>query len=390
MSFPELNFGSLTLGNDDKDHPMTKPPLQPTNQMNTNYVDVGPFTISKLHIPDGFYTNPTTWSKSSTCSGHTEHEEDSFFRPDRESRDNRFDHFGINHEGLRSPHLANTNQHSFVDNEDHFRFNSRYPAFENDHARPSNHQQEKLLFQMQMQMQMQQKKYLPEPPAPSPKPFIHSFQSGVANLPTTGGQGLRTSYSSVEHPEFSFSERSSPRLHQYSPTAAMALQQQQQQQQQSGWRQNSPTAHSVHSNQGSSRSTPVGTPRSQYSMPPSSPAAAYHSPYAQSAQGGVNGLIYQVQFKCAARNYILGSQAHPSIMIGDFVVVEADRGEDIGVVVEIIPMKTFVERRIYMKQTVDDENVIGRILRLASVAERQFLPEKFHDEDNIVQVSLFS
>lgn len=69
------------------------------------------------------------------------------------------------------------------------------------------------------------------------------------------------------------------------------------------------------------------------------------------------------------------------------MVVEADRGEDIGVVVEILPMKSFVERRIYMKNnTVDEENVIGRILRLASVAERQFLPEKFHDEENIVKV----
>jgi putative ribosome biogenesis GTPase RsgA len=86
------------------------------------------------------------------------------------------------------------------------------------------------------------------------------------------------------------------------------------------------------------------------------------------------------------KNYILGSQAHPNIVVGDFVVVEADRGEDIGVVVEVLPMKTFVERRIYMKTSVEDDNVIGRILRLASVAERQFLPEKFHDEESIVQV----
>ena len=88
------------------------------------------------------------------------------------------------------------------------------------------------------------------------------------------------------------------------------------------------------------------------------------------------------------KNYILGAQAHPSIMIGDFVVVEADRGEDIGVVLEILPMKTFVERRIYMKNAADDDNVIGRIVRLASVTERQFLPEKFHDEENVVQVTI--
>jgi hypothetical protein len=135
---------------------------------------------------------------------------------------------------------------------------------------------------------------------------------------------------------------------------------------------------------------PQHLPQQQAKLPIPSPVASKgvsstYSSNVQAALAGLNGMIYQVQFKCAIRNYILGAQAHPSVMIGDFVVVEADRGEDIGVVVEIIPMKTFVERRIYMKNNVEDENVIGRILRLASVAERQFLSEKFHDEDDVVQ-----
>lgn len=100
---------------------------------------------------------------------------------------------------------------------------------------------------------------------------------------------------------------------------------------------------------------------------------------------GMNGRIYMVQFKCCVRHFILGPQAHPGIAPGDFVVVEADRGEDIGVVTDIYPMKTFIEKRVYNKGGDEEENVIGRIVRLASVAERQLLPEKFHDEENILQ-----
>ncbi len=50
-------------------------------------------------------------------------------------------------------------------------------------------------------------------------------------------------------------------------------------------------------------------------------------------------------------------------------------------------MKTFIERRIYLKSTMDDEdNVIGRIIRPASPAERQLLPDKFRDEENVLQL----
>jgi hypothetical protein len=101
MNLNELNFNSFSLGMEERERfPSTKPPLQPPS---SNLVDIGPFTISKLQIPDGFYTNPTQWSKSSTGSGITEHEEDSFGRPDREPK---YEHFGLGHEGLRSPPFA--------------------------------------------------------------------------------------------------------------------------------------------------------------------------------------------------------------------------------------------------------------------------------------------
>lgn len=131
----------------------------------------------------------------------------------------------------------------------------------------------------------------------------------------------------------------------------------------------------------------VGT-NVNYAKPPVSPLSSTYHSHASQGINSLNGMIYQVQFKCTFRHFILGvQQLHSPICVGEFVVVEADRGEDIGIVTDILPMKTFVERRIYMKASVEDDNVIGRIVRIASVAERQFLPEKFHDEDNILQVS---
>lgn len=99
-----------------------------------------------------------------------------------------------------------------------------------------------------------------------------------------------------------------------------------------------------------------------------------------------NGKIYQVQFKGTVKYFILGAQAPPATAAGEFVVVEADRGEDIGIITEVLAMKTFIERRYVSKTAVDDEDsTIGRIIRSATVAERQSLADKYHDEQNVMQ-----
>eukprot|EP01039_Chlorochromonas_danica_P007436 gene7436-8223_t len=123
---------------------------------------------------------------------------------------------------------------------------------------------------------------------------------------------------------------------------------------------------------------------------PSPPASLpYNAHYGGSVLGAPpqsNGRIYQVQFKGTIRFYILGCQASPTTAVGEFVVVEADRGEDVGIVTEILPMKTFIERRYMMKTAVDDEDsTIGRIVRSATSTERQQLVEKYHDEQNVMQ-----
>lgn len=109
----------------------------------------------------------------------------------------------------------------------------------------------------------------------------------------------------------------------------------------------------------------------------------------QAPQQSMNGTIYQIQFKCSVRYFTVGTQISASISCGDFVVVEADRGEDIGVVTEVLSMKAFVERRIMSNAYVvdDEESVVGRIIRVATLVERQTLAEKFRNEETVLQVN---
>ncbi len=70
------------------------------------------------------------------------------------------------------------------------------------------------------------------------------------------------------------------------------------------------------------------------------------------------------------------------------MVVQADRGEDLGVVTESYPLQTFLERRYAMRAYMDEEDQnVGYILRVASQTETKLLPEKFQDEEMIFKVS---
>jgi hypothetical protein len=105
--------------------------------------------------------------------------------------------------------------------------------------------------------------------------------------------------------------------------------------------------------------------------------------------GGLMRKIYQVQFKCIIRYFTLAPGAPETLGNGDFVVVEADRGEDVGIVTEVMTMKSFADRRLLTKPAnMDDEDsAIGKILRPACLAERQTLPEKYRSEESILLMS---
>lgn len=75
------------------------------------------------------------------------------------------------------------------------------------------------------------------------------------------------------------------------------------------------------------------------------------------------------------------------VKAGDFVVVQADRGEDLGIITESYSLPEFLEKRFAMRAYMDEEDQnVSYILRLASPAEMKLLPEKFQDEEMIFKV----
>lgn len=104
----------------------------------------------------------------------------------------------------------------------------------------------------------------------------------------------------------------------------------------------------------------------------------------------VDGYIYQVQFKRAHKNFILAPSAPRSIIPGDFVKVEADRGEDMGIVLAKLPAREFEE-------VIPTAGYRGRgfssgqgerkyLFRLATPEERASLADKVADEEHALAV----
>jgi hypothetical protein len=120
---------------------------------------------------------------------------------------------------------------------------------------------------------------------------------------------------------------------------------------------------------------------------PRTPPRAFFPPQIESA----DGYIYQVHFKRAHRNFILSYMAPRSIKPGDFVKVEADRGEDLGVVVSKVLAKDFHEyvptagyRGRGFSSGQGDKKLL---LRVATNQERLSLMEKVRDEEKALEVS---
>lgn len=103
-----------------------------------------------------------------------------------------------------------------------------------------------------------------------------------------------------------------------------------------------------------------------------------------------DGYIYKVQFKRAHRYFLLGPVAPRGIKIGDFVKVEADRGEDLGVVCGKIPCDEFREEKPTAgyrgrgNAITQEDN--KRLIRLATDEERCHLPIKFAEETDTLRV----
>lgn len=64
-------------------------------------------------------------------------------------------------------------------------------------------------------------------------------------------------------------------------------------------------------------------------------------PPANSAMGPGPKIVYHVQFKRSHRYFVLGPRAPRDIEVGTFVKVEADRGEDLGKIVDLLSAEHF-------------------------------------------------
>lgn len=100
--------------------------------------------------------------------------------------------------------------------------------------------------------------------------------------------------------------------------------------------------------------------------------------------------VYRVRFKRASRNFSSHQLAPRNINVGDFVRVEADHGEDLGVVETITPLERFIEET----PTADYRGRgfsagIGErkwLYRLANTTECLQIRDKVEDEQVALQV----
>lgn len=120
------------------------------------------------------------------------------------------------------------------------------------------------------------------------------------------------------------------------------------------------------------------------------------APTMQSVSGS-SLSVFEVQFKCHTHFYMIGPAANCPLppSIGDFVVVEADRGEDLGVITDALSKEALVEKRanaskLYPFTTSGFAgSVIGKIKRVATNHDQLLLPQKAFDEEHILQVRRF-
>jgi len=84
---------------------------------------------------------------------------------------------------------------------------------------------------------------------------------------------------------------------------------------------------------------------------------------------------YIVKFKRIVKLFILGQNIQTLISVGDYVKVEADRGEDLGVVHNIISWNTF-----------ESSAELKRITCIATVEEIRLLKAKHKEEVDLLNV----
>lgn len=163
-----------------------------------------------------------------------------------------------------------------------------------------------------------------------------------------------------------------------------------------------------------SRSLPSSSPMEQMSATVTGRGPRYSQiePQLQpvTAGGGLTKsgprMVYNVKFKRTQRNFVLGQRITRDIKIGCYVKVEADRGEDLGIVLCVTPMEKFVAASrskpmhgglsesisggdVNCQLAPNTNTSIGdlkRIMRVATHDEITLLEVKREEEDELLRV----
>ncbi|KAL7580976.1 hypothetical protein ACA910_005790 [Epithemia clementina (nom. ined.)] len=123
-------------------------------------------------------------------------------------------------------------------------------------------------------------------------------------------------------------------------------------------------------------------------------AGSHHLPTAGAALP-LPKVVYSVKFKRTQRNFVLGPRITRDLKIGTYVKVEADRGEDLGIVVGKVPADkfNFASRTQYTAGMGPPGGMGGssaadlkRIIRLATHDEVSLLGIKREEEDELLKI----
>jgi len=97
--------------------------------------------------------------------------------------------------------------------------------------------------------------------------------------------------------------------------------------------------------------------------------------------------VYTVKFKRSQKNFFLSDQIKGDIKIGSYVKVEADRGEDLGIVLSRIPVEKFNPGARLNTPNLDIPDLqLKRITRLASDADITLLGLKEEEEAELLKI----
>lgn len=149
-----------------------------------------------------------------------------------------------------------------------------------------------------------------------------------------------------------------------------------------------------------SPSLPLGMARSSShggmpmdALPPQYIEASHQLPPTAGASLPMPKVVYSVKFKRTQRNFVLGPRISRDLKVGTYVKVEADRGEDLGIVIGKAPADKYNFSRSSFTAGLGPSPGIGggaadlkRIIRLATHDEVSLLSMKRDEEEELLKI----